>query len=68
MSKDIRCLITNNLLKKGEWFWLSWEMDAAISAPGLAELEMRRHDPDDDFARILWEEWEWTREIGNPDL
>ena len=53
MSKDIRCLITNNLLKKGEWFWLSWEMDAAISAPGLAELEMRRHDPDDDFAKIL---------------
>jgi hypothetical protein len=43
-------------------------MDAAISAPGLAELEMRRHDPDDDFARMLWQEWEWTREIGNPDL
>jgi hypothetical protein len=68
MPKDIRCLITNNLLKKGEWFWLSWEMDAAISAQGIAEIEIRRHDPDDEFAKLLWEEWEWSREIGYPDL
>jgi hypothetical protein len=43
-------------------------MEAVISAPGLAEIEMRRHDPDDEFAKMLWEEWEWTREIGYPDL
>lgn len=68
MSKEIRCLITNKILRQDEWFWLSWEMDAPISAQGLAEIEMRRHDPDDEFARLLWEEWEWSREIGYPDL
>ena len=35
---------------------------------GMADIEMRRHDPDDEFAKILWEEWEWSREIGQPDL
>jgi hypothetical protein len=43
-------------------------MDAVISAQGIAEIEIRRHDPDDEFARLLWEEWEWSREIGYPDL
>jgi hypothetical protein len=67
MPKDIRCLITNNLLKKGEWFWFSWEMDAPISAQGIAEIEIRRHTGDE-FAKLVWEEWEWSREIGYPDL
>ena len=52
----------------GEWYWYSWEMEAPISASGLAEIEIRRHDPDDEFAKLLWEEWEWSREIGFPDL
>ncbi len=68
MPKEIRCLITNQILRPKEWFWLSWEMDAAISAQGIAEIEIRRHDPDDEFAKLLWEEWEWSREIGYPDL
>jgi hypothetical protein len=33
----------------------------------MAEIENRRHNKGDDFAKLLWEEWEWTREIGNPD-
>jgi hypothetical protein len=40
-------------------------MEAPVSAQGLAELETRRFDPDDEFAKLLWEEWEWSREIGN---
>lgn len=68
MSKDIRCLITNQRIKQGEWYWYSWEMEAPISASGMADIEMRRHDSDDEFAKILWEEWEWSREIGQPDL
>lgn len=65
MPREIRCLITNRLLQTDEWYWYSWEMEAPVSAQGLAELEVRRFDPDDDFARLLWEEWEWSREIGN---
>ena len=68
MTKEIRCLITNRILQEGDWYWFSWEMDAPISAQGIAELEMRRHDPDDEFAKLLWEEWDWSREIGYPDL
>lgn len=67
MPKEIRCLITNHILKKGEWFWLSWEMDAPISAQGIAEIEIRRHTGDE-FAKLVWDEWEWSREIGYPDL
>jgi hypothetical protein len=67
MSKEIRCLITNRILRPGEWFWFSWEMDAAISAQGIAEIEIRRHTGDE-FAKLVWEEWEWSREIGYPDL
>jgi hypothetical protein len=63
MSKEIRCLITNRILQPGEWFWFSWEMDAAVSAQGIADIEIRRHDPDDEFAKILWAEWDWSREI-----
>lgn len=65
MAKEVRCLITNKLLQIDEWYWYSWEMEAPISAQGLAELETRRFDPDDEFAKLLWEEWEWSREIGN---
>jgi hypothetical protein len=43
-------------------------MEAPISASGMADIEMRRHDPDDEFAKILWEEWAWSKEIGQPDL
>ena len=68
MSKETRCLVTNKILQPGEWFWFSWEVDAAVSAQGIAEIEIRRHDPDDEFAKLLWEEWEWSREIGNTDL
>lgn len=68
MSKEIRCLITNKILQPDEWYWYSWEIEAPISAPGMVELENRRHDPDDDFARMLWEEWEWSREIGYPNI
>ena len=68
MAREIRCLITNQILKRGEWFWLSWEVDAAISAPGLAEIEIRRHDPDDEFAKMLWEECNWTRGIGEKEV
>lgn len=68
MSKEIRCLITNKILQPDEWYWYSWEIEAPISAPGMAELENRRHDPDDDFAKMLWEEWEWSREIGYPNI
>lgn len=68
MLKETRCLITNKILQPGEWFWFSWEVDAAVSAQGIAEIEIRRHDPDDEFAKLLWNEWEWSREIGNPDL
>ena len=64
MPTEKRCLITNRIMEQNEWYWFSWEMDAPISAPGLAEIEIRRHDPDDEFARLLWEEWEWTRNIG----
>jgi hypothetical protein len=67
MPKEIRCLITNQILKKSEWFWFSWEMDAPISAQGIAEIEIRRHTGDE-FAKLIWEEWEWSREIGYPDL
>lgn len=67
MPKEIRCLITNKILRAGEWFWFSWEMDAPISAQGIAELETRRH-VGDEFAKLVWEEWEWSREIGYPDL
>ncbi len=66
--KEIRCLVTNKILNSDEWYWYSWEMEAVISAPGLAEIEIRRHDPDDEFAKMLWGEWEWTREIGYPDI
>ena len=55
-------------MQPGEWYWFSWEMDAPISAQGIADIEIRRHDPDDEFAKILWEEWDWSREIGHPDL
>jgi hypothetical protein len=68
MTKEIRCLITNRILQPGEWFWFSWEMDAPISAQGIAEIENRRHNTGDDFAKLVWEEWEWSREIGYPDL
>lgn len=51
-------------MPEDEWYWYSWEMESPISASGLAEIEIRRHDPDDEFARLLWEEWEWTRNIG----
>ena len=68
MAREIRCLITNKILPQDEWYWYSWEMESPISASGLAEIEIRRHDPDDEFAKLLWEEWEWSREIGNPDL
>lgn len=68
MASERRCLITNSVIPGSAWYWYSWEMDAPISAPGLAEIEIRRHDPDDEFAKLLWEEWEWSREIGFPDL
>jgi hypothetical protein len=68
MPAEVRCLITNRILQPGEWFWFSWEVDAALSAQGISEIEIRRHDPDDEFAKLLWEEWEWSREIGYPDL
>ena len=68
MPKEIRCLITNRILQPGEWYWFSWEMDSPISAQGIAELENRRHHCGDDFAKLVWEEWEWSREIGYPDL
>ena len=68
MPKEIRCLITNRILQPGEWYWFSWEMDSPISAQGIAELENRRHNDGDDFAKLVWEEWEWSREIGYPDL
>ena len=66
--RELRCLVTNNRIKTGEWYWYSWEMEAPISANGMADIEMRRHDPDDEFAKILWEEWAWSKEIGQPDL
>lgn len=68
MAKEVRCLITNKRLNPGEWYWYSWEMEAPISASGMAELESRRHEASDEFAKLLWEEWEWTREIGYPDF
>ncbi len=68
MSKEVGCLITNKILQPDVWRWFSWEMDAHICAEGIAEIEIRRHDPDDEFAKLLWEEWEWSREIGYPDL
>lgn len=68
MPKEIRCFITNEILKPGQWYWYSWELDSPVSAPGMAEIENRRQNLDDDFARLLWEEWEWTREIGNKDF
>lgn len=68
MRKNLRCLVTNNAIKEGEWYWYSWEMEAPISASGMADIEMRRHEPDDEFAKILWEEWVWSKEIGQPDL
>jgi hypothetical protein len=34
----------------------------------MAEIENRRHNKGDDFAQIIWEEWEWTREIGFPEV
>jgi hypothetical protein len=68
MQKKLRCLVTNNEIKLGEWYWYSWEMEAPISASGMADIEMRRHEPDDEFAKILWEEWIWSKEIGQPDL
>jgi hypothetical protein len=68
MPNEVRCLLTNEILKPGQWYWYSWEMEAPISASGMADIEMRRHDPDDEFAKILWEEWIWSKEIGHPDL
>jgi hypothetical protein len=68
MSREIRCLVTNRRLDPGEWYWYSWELEAPISAPGMAEIENRRHNKGDDFAQIIWEEWEWTREIGFPEV
>jgi hypothetical protein len=68
MSREIRCLVTNRTLDSGEWYWYSWELEAPISASGMAEIENRRHNRGDDFAQIIWEEWEWTREIGFPDV
>lgn len=68
MIKEVRCLVTNILLKESDWRWNSWEFDSPVSAQGIAEIEIRRYDPDDEFARLLWEEWEWTREIGYPNL
>ncbi len=60
--------MTNQRLNPGEWYWYSWEMEAPISASGMAEIEQRRFDPDDEFAKIIWEEWCWSKEIGQPDL
>jgi hypothetical protein len=68
MQKNHRCLVTNQRLDPGDWYWYSWEMEAPISAAGMAELEQRRFDPDDEFAKIIWEEWVWSKEIGQPDL
>ena len=68
MSKEIRCLVTNRRLDPEEWYWYSWELEAPISAPGMAEIENRRHNKGDEFAQIIWEEWEWTREIGFPEV
>lgn len=68
MSSEIRCLITNEILRPTQWFWYSWEMDAPISEKGLAEIAIRRLDPDDEFAKILWEEWEWSHNIGYINL
>jgi hypothetical protein len=68
MQKEVRCLITNRIIPENEWRWYSWELEAPISASGLAEIEHRRFDPDDELAKILWEEWDWSREIGYPDL
>jgi hypothetical protein len=68
MSKNLRCLITNEPLKLGQWYWYSWEMEAPISEKGMTEIEIRRHDPDDEFAKLLWEEWSWSYQIGHIDL
>jgi hypothetical protein len=43
-------------------------MDAAISEKGMTEIQTRRFDPDDEFARILWDEWSWSAHIGHIDL
>ena len=68
MSREIRCLLTNEILKPGQWYWYSWEMDAAISEKGMTEIQTRRFDPDDEFARMLWDEWSWSAHIGHIDL
>jgi hypothetical protein len=68
MQSEIRCLITNEILKPKQWYWYSWEMDAAVSEKGMVEIEIRRHDPDDEFAKLLWEEWRWSSQIGHIDL
>jgi hypothetical protein len=68
MPREIRCLLTNEVLKPGQWYWYSWEMDAAVSEKGMVEIEIRRHDPDDEFAKLLWEEWRWSSQIGHIDL
>lgn len=55
-------------MRPAQWFWYSWEMDAPISEKGLTEIAIRRLDPDDEFAKILWEEWEWSHNIGYINL
>jgi hypothetical protein len=68
MAKELRCLITNTIIKDKQWFWYSWEMDAPISEKGMAEIQTRRFDPDDEFAHLIWEEWSWSAQVGHIDL
>jgi hypothetical protein len=68
MTREIRCLVTNEPIHEGQWYWYSWEMDAPISEKGLTELQARGSDPYDKFANIILEEWSWSAEIGHIDL
>lgn len=68
MVKELRCLITNTIIKDKQWFWYSWEMDAPISEKGMVEIQTRRFDPDDEFAHLIWEEWSWSSQVGHVDL
>jgi hypothetical protein len=40
MPNEVRCLLTNEILKPGQWYWYSWEMEAPISASGMADIEI----------------------------
>lgn len=58
-----KCYITNKEIPENAFKYPSWEVNAFISAEGLAILEIRAKNKKDKEAQLLWSEWQWTSDL-----